>query len=116
MYNCQQSLMIHIANEFTAPILKTLKEYAGEIGDANKLTAITPACLMKYDNGQPMAEQPWHVFDLLVVTDSQVFDKEANQNSNLQLCSSLVDYLQEHHIFNRQGGGNGVFEIAREKV
>src|SRR3990167_3497058 len=83
MYNCQQSLMIHIANEFTAPILKTLKEYAGEIGDVNKRTAITPACLMKYDNGQPMAEQPWHVFDLLVVTDSFV-------PAWLTICKSII--------------------------
>jgi hypothetical protein len=78
------------------PQVKTIKEYAGEIADAIKdnqvvkMRDILPAVYILFIDGTPAAEEPEFQFDLLIVTETKTFEREANQESNLDISDGII--------------------------
>lgn len=114
MIDCQQGLITHLSMQFLNEGAKTVKAYAGELREAHKLTQLSPLILVKYGDGFPIAQDGYHNFDVLTVTDSQAFDKISNQNTNLQLASDVLKFIKENPLFVRVGGGT--YYINPEKV
>lgn len=123
MFNCQQALITYLKMELLGSATgqaKTIKEYAGELRDANQLTELRPVILAKYHDGFPRAQAAWHQLDLIVVTDSVVFDQTENQNTSLQLAANVLDYVTQKPD-NKKGiftkiGGHGTYYIDPEKI
>lgn len=113
MYNCQQSIIKHLAAEFTSPTVYTIKEYAGDLQSAEKISEILPAILVIFIDGRPMADQKEHEFDLLVITENRALIAETANSDNLDLASDVAAYLQEHPIIPAHGRA-GSYEIVRE--
>jgi len=113
MLKAQQSLIAHLTVEFPST---TLKEYAGEVSDANKLCEVLPAVLVFYAGGDPMAQEPTHIFDILVMTESDILDKEEAKNNNLDLLSQVNQYLRDNYTFLPHDSSTGSYAIDKELV
>lgn len=115
MYNCQLALITHLKRQFTAPAVYTVKEYSGELANADQVSDILPAILTIFIDGRPMAQEAEHEFDLLIITENRALVAEDASNENLELSSQVAAYLQEHYIFAANGRA-GTYEIAREQT
>ncbi len=114
MYNCQQALIAHLeAGGFSDA--RTIAAYAGQLKEAVKLTQLIPALLPVYILGRPAAQEPYHQFDLLVITESQLLEKKTSKNLNLQLAAQVAAYLQTSYIWKPLSGA-GVYELDREEL
>ena|GEM_PF-5883206 len=115
MFDCQQALIRHLSLKFEPAAIKTIKQYAGEIQDADNLAQLMPAVLVNYQDGSPMAQDPLHNFDLLVITQSVTLQKSQSKDTGLQLSSLVINYLRDNSVFTKIGGG-GTYAIKTEGV
>lgn len=115
MLNCQTAIVNHLKRGFQAPVIRTIKDYAGELKDANKLTQLLPATLVMYIDGLPAAEQKEYEFDLIVVVQNDTLEKLVSYESNLSLSSEIIKYLRANYLFPAWGK-DGSYEINRETL
>jgi len=99
MFDCQQALLNHLKSEFKAPQINTIAGYAGELKDATKLTEIVPAVLVIYIDGEPAAQDRFHNFDLLVITESRTLQIKENLEGNLKLVTDVTKFLRQKPLF-----------------
>jgi len=99
MYDTQQALIAHLQTSNKA---QAVKAYAGEIQKAVRDRRIlkTPAILVMFITGKPIAEERDHQFDLLICTKSDVYDEEANQVANIQLAADVAEWLEANPSFS----------------
>ena len=114
MYNCQTNLITHLATGFSSPTVRTIKAYAGELRDASKVTEIVPAILVLYDDGEPISQEKYHNFEIIILTESRVLDKVTNQENNLALSSQVAAWLKANPTFLKSGGGT--YYVHPEKM
>ena len=100
MDKTQDALIAHIKN---SGIFKTVKPYVGEIKNAQKLTTILPAALVICLTGALKLGQTRTTFDIIVISESKVFDKEKNLSNNLSNTSALLHYCEENMVFSHEG-------------
>lgn len=115
MLNCQNHLILHLQRGFPEPTVRTIKEYAGDLKDANKLTQLLPAILVIFIDGRPAAQEPDYEFDLLIVVQNPTLEKLVSQQSNLDLVSQVAAYLEANYLIRAQAR-NGSYEIIRETM
>lgn len=73
---------------------KSVDAYSGQITQNGIKERITlPAALVMFRTGAYPIHSSGAKFDILVVTESQSFDKETSKNNNLTACSDLAEYL-----------------------
>lgn len=97
MHYAQNALINYIPLNFQ-PALKTVKPYAGELKDINRLMELLPAAMPVYVDGSHGKNKEWFKFDLLIITETCVTDKDANWLENLKLLAQFVWYFREHYI------------------
>lgn len=112
---CQLALINHLKARFPSPAIRTVKEYAGELADANELGELLPAVLVMYIDGFPAAEQKEYEFDLIIVVQNDTLEKLVASKSNLQQAADVIDYLREEYLI-RTVSPAGSFEINRETL
>jgi hypothetical protein len=99
IYQAQRALVSHLkTGNVGAYNCKHIKEYAGELGDVNKLRDIMPsAALVRLMEGPAAGETPRdHRFYIIILTRSDSYDKKSNRNNNLQLASDIGKYLDDN--------------------
>jgi len=116
MEKCVLSLIAHLEAQFTAPTVRTIREYGGELNDAHKLTAAQPALFVLYPDGNPMAGEVRHQVAIIIITRNTVLDRTANKAANLTLASSVCDYLRTNFTFRPHDGSSGSYVIQRDEV
>lgn len=115
MRNCQRDLIIHLSKEFQTPTVRTIREYAGDLADAVKLTQLLPAILIIFIDGRPAAQEKEHQFDLLIITQNSTTTMLTSNLSNLDLSSNVAQYLKENYLFVANGR-KGTYEVMREEM
>lgn len=115
MLNCQNSIINHLKRGFQTPVIRTIKDYAGELQDANRLTQLLPAVLVMYIDGLPTAEQKEFEFDLITVVQNSTLEKILAYETNLGLASEVTKYLRENYLITAWGR-NGSYETNRETL
>jgi hypothetical protein len=115
MRNCQIALIDHLRAHFSAPTIRTVKEYAGELADANELGELLPAVLVMFIDGFPAAQEKQYEFDLIIVVQNDTLEKLAASKSNLQLAAEVIDYLRGDYLI-RSITPPGSYEIDRETL
>ena len=83
-----------------ASLATTVKAYAGEARKVTKMREVLDSILVMFIHGKPAAEDLIHQFDLLVVTETAVFDRETNRETNLLLASQVADHIYNNPVFS----------------
>jgi len=119
MLLCQKSLINHLNLAFSAPEVRTVKAYAGELARAAEnsvqLTELLPAVLVMFIDGRPAAEkngERYHQFDLLIITQNDTSTMLESHQDNLQLVSEVSDFLSDKSVF-ASNTGLGTYRIRR---
>jgi hypothetical protein len=122
MLNTQQALLQYLntgKNEFF-PTIKAIKKYRGEIARAaaqdekiRKFADPLPAIYVLMVEGNPIAFTPVKNFDLMVITESRVFDVERKEYDNLVIIDGICNFIDEHPHWNYN---NEPYLIDRDKV
>lgn len=107
MYNCQQALINHLC-QYNSQAM-TIEAYAGQLKDATKLCQILPAILVMYAGGEPVSQNPYHDFDILFITESNILDANKTNSENLILCKSALTYLVANPLFKPLEGPGTYF-------
>ena len=98
MYNIQQGLIEHIKS---SNLFKTVEEYAGQIkGDGIKATVKHPSALIMNLDGRALRnfKNPMR-FDIIVITESNSFNRKTKTNDNLKTAADLMNYLDKNPGF-----------------
>lgn len=88
------------------PFIETIKKYSGEIAKAKETVKFNdplPAVFILGINGKSTAENPSWNFDLLIVTESVIFDKNKNQYDNLIVEKRICDYIRNNACWYYNG-------------
>lgn len=73
---------------------KSVEAYAGQINQNGiKERTSLPAALVMFRSGTFPIHNNGAKFDILVITESQSFDKETSKIQNLAACSTVAEYL-----------------------
>lgn len=117
MYKVQQAVieLLETNKSYYVPGVKTIKEYAGELKDLIKLNAEIPAVYVMTMDSMPIKNTPEHQVDLLIVTKSDVFDKQTNKNINVQLAQQAVDLIEAQPGWT-SGGFDYLIDTERVNV
>lgn len=103
MYTTQIDLITHLKTadaNFPARLkIKTIKEYAGEVADIHKNKLKLPAVLPIMISARPISQAPVMQFDLIVITESRTLNKRKGNNNNLELSSTLCEWLEDNPEF-----------------
>jgi|GEM_PF-1702102 len=82
--------------------IKTIKEYAGQLSEALKnnsivkLTDKLPAIYIMFVDGLPASEEPKFQFDLLTMTETKIFNRTTNNESNLDLANGIIKLFADN--------------------
>jgi hypothetical protein len=102
------------------PFVKTIKKYRGEIANAaaqeekiRKFADPLPGIYILGIDSNPIAEIQKSQFDLLVITESRVFDIEKKEYDNFVIIENVTKFISEvpGWMYN-----NKPYGIDREKV
>ena len=105
----QKALIAHLAGQFPA---KTVREYAGDLEDANHILDILPAILILFEAGQEFGHQPRQLFNILVITESQAFEDNESTNNNLEEAEAVCRFLSENPSFRPADASPGSFVVT----
>jgi len=97
MLTAQTGLVNYIADSTVD--FKTVEAYSGQMKDAIKLTGKLPAAFPMFKKVVKPLGIKNHLFDILICTKSDSFDKKTSQNTNLQHASALLDYIEANLTF-----------------
>ena len=78
----------------------TVEAYAGHLKDATRLSQILPAILIMYAGGEPVAQEPYYDFDILIVTESNVLNPLRTNRENLELHLTAAKHIKANPQFH----------------
>ena len=94
----------------------SVEAYAGQVGkDGIKNSFKLPGALVMFREGSPPQTSTGSRFDILVITESQSFEKGTNLNNNLQASSDIAWYLQQYAGWT-YSGKNYLIDVQNNKI